>query len=108
MKRTLIAITISVAGLLGLPTPSVHAQEFTAFVPGGAVVRDARLYETPPTGALQAAAREGNVLQAINPLAPARYGTGEKYVAYESSDPFKKAVVGQRMAFGIRLFVFEF
>lgn len=31
-------------------------------------------------GAIAHAAREGNVLQAINPAAPAKYGSGKRYV----------------------------
>lgn len=104
MRIHIIALTTALVAL-GAP---LYAQEFTAFVPGGAVARDARIYQKPETGALQAAAREGNVLEAVNPLAPAKYGSGEKYVAYERSDPFKKAATGGPLAFGLRLFAFEY
>jgi len=106
MRKTIFA-TVALS-LAFLAAQDAFAQEFTAFVPGGSIVREAKIYTVPNTGALQASAREGNVLQAVNPLAPASFGSGEKYVAYESRDPFIRSSTGGPIAFGLRLFVIEF
>ena len=81
----------------------VFAQDFSATYPQ----READLVLTAPAseGALQAAAAEGNPLQAINPVAPAEYGSGRRFVAYEASDPFVKNR-SQPRPVGIRLFAF--
>ena len=43
----------------------------------------------PKEGAVQLAIRTGKPLQLINPLAPARYGTGEEHTSHEPKDPGK-------------------
>lgn len=105
MNKTIAAIILTLSGL----APVAVAEDFTAVVPGGTIARDARIYESvPATGGLQAAAQNGNVLQAVNPLAPAKYGTGQKFVAYDFRHPFKKPNVRQVGPYGLRLFAFEF
>lgn len=66
---------------------------------------DVVLQVPPAEGALQAAAREGNPVQALNPMAPASYGSGQRYVAYEENDPYLESRRGPRPN-GLRLFAF--
>ena len=101
MKPLIIAAALAASAGFA---PNVVAQEFRAVVPGGPIVRDARVYEAAPTqGALQAAAREGNVLQAINPAAPAAYQSNGKFVATAGGDPFKNPNLDRASPYGVVL-----
>ena len=105
--KTLIFAAAFVASALF--APNVVAQEFRAVVPGGPIVRDARIYEVPPSeGALQAAARQGNVLQAINPAAPARYQSNGKFVATTMDDPFQNPNLDRATPYGVVLLSFAY
>ena len=106
MKTLIIAAALAFSAALA---PNVAAQEFRAVVPGGPIVRDARIYEVAPTeGALQAAAREGNVLQAINPAAPAQYQSNGKFVASAQGDPFKNPNLDRAAPYGVVLLSFAY
>ncbi len=101
MKTLIIAAALAASAALA---PRVAAQEFRAVVPGGPIVRDARIYEVAPTeGALQAAARGGNVLQAINPAAPAQYQSDGKFVATAQGDPFIDPNLDRAVPYGVVL-----
>ena len=52
-------------------------------------------------GGLVRAVRSDNPLQAINPFAPAEYGTGEQVTRHEPDDPFQRPQ-------GLKLVVVEF
>ena len=52
-------------------------------------------------GSVTRAARSGNPLQMVNPLAPAEYGDGSDVTRREADDPYQKAE-------GLRLFVVNF
>ena len=52
-------------------------------------------------GSVTRAARSGNPLQMVNPLAPAEYGDGSDVTRREADDPYQKAQ-------GLRLFVVNF
>ena len=52
-------------------------------------------------GGVVRAVRSGNPLQAVNPLAPAEYGTGEQVTRHEPDDPFQRPQ-------GLKLVVVEF
>ena len=52
-------------------------------------------------GGVVRAVRSDNPLQAINPLAPAEYGTGEQVTRHEPDDPFQRPQ-------GLKLVVVEF
>jgi hypothetical protein len=43
----------------------------------------------PKEGSVQLAIRTGKPLQLLNPMAPARYGTGEEHTSHEPKDPGK-------------------
>jgi hypothetical protein len=106
MKTFIVGATFALSAIL---TPNIVAQDFTAVVPGGPIVRDARIYEvSPAVGALQAAARQGNVLQAINPAAPVQYESNGKFVATEAGDPFKNPNLSLANPYGVVLLSFEF
>jgi hypothetical protein len=106
MKTLIIAGTFALSSIFA---SEVVAQDFTAVVPGGPIVRDARIYPLSPNeGALQAAVREGNVLQAVNPAAPARFQSNGKFVATEVGDPFKNPNLSVAYPYGVVLLSFEF
>ena len=52
-------------------------------------------------GGVVRALRSNNPLQAVNPLAPAEYGTGEQVTRHEPEDPFQRPQ-------GLKLVVVEF
>lgn len=52
-------------------------------------------------GSITRAARSGNPLQILNPLAPAEYGDGSDVTRRESDDPYQRPQ-------GLRLFVVNF
>lgn len=54
----------------------------------------------PTEGVVQVAIREGNPVQLINPVAPARYGNGQEHVMHDPNDPGKPK--------GISLFAWSF
>ncbi len=103
MKKLLFFAAISAASL------TLHAQDFRApvrVVPGSRVPAIAR---TTTEGGLQRAARSGNVLQAVNPLAPREYGNGSEFVEYRPSDPFLRPRDQSREhPIALRLFAFAF
>ena len=106
MRTFIIAATFTFFVML---VSSGVAQEFQAFVPGEPIVEGARIYQAPPNeGALQAAARQGNVLEAINPFAPARYLSNGKFVASEVGDPFKNPNMSLTYPYGVVLLSFEY
>ena len=51
-------------------------------------------------GVVQVAIRQGNPVQLINPVAPARYGNGQEHVMHDPNDPGKPK--------GISLFAWSF
>jgi hypothetical protein len=59
-------------------------------------------------GALQHAAHFKNPLQAVNPLAPAEYGSGSEYVYYDEQDPNQRPRGHKENPKGIKLFAFAF
>ena len=54
----------------------------------------------PTEGVVQVAIRQGNPMQLINPVAPARYGNGQEHVMHDPNDPGKPK--------GISLFAWSF
>ena len=54
----------------------------------------------PTEGVVQVAIRQGNPVQLINPVAPARYGNGQEHVMHDPNDPGKPK--------GISLFAWSF
>jgi hypothetical protein len=54
----------------------------------------------PTEGVVQVAIRQGNPMQLINPVAPARYGNGQEHVMHDPDDPGKPK--------GISLFAWSF
>ena len=54
----------------------------------------------PTEGVVQVAIRQGNPVQLINPVAPARYGNGQERVMHDPNDPGKPK--------GISLFAWSF
>ena len=54
----------------------------------------------PTEGVVQVAIRQGNPVQLINPVAPARYGNGQEHVSHDPNDPGKPK--------GIVLFAWSF
>ena len=54
----------------------------------------------PTEGVVQVAIRQGNPLQLVNPVAPARYGNGQEHVMHDPDDPGKPK--------GISLFAWSF
>ena len=54
----------------------------------------------PTEGVVQVAIRQGNPIQLINPVAPARYGNGQEHVMHDPNDPGKPK--------GISLFAWNF
>jgi hypothetical protein len=107
--------TLLILGLLlGAITTSVSAQSFTAPARGQQVQRK----KMPPpvsrrdvTGVIPRAIRGGNPLQMLNPRAPARYGTAEESVLYESYSPRRSVISDPNYPGkwrGIRFFTFLF
>ena len=54
----------------------------------------------PTEGVVQVAIRQGNPMQLVNPVAPARYGNGQEHVMHDPNDPGKPK--------GISLFAWSF
>ena len=54
----------------------------------------------PTEGVVQVSIRQGNPMQLINPVAPARYGNGQEHVMHDPNDPGKPK--------GISLFAWSF
>ena len=54
----------------------------------------------PTEGVVQVAIRQGNPVQLINPVAPARYGNGQEHVMHDPNDPGKPK--------GVSLFAWSF
>lgn len=96
MKRLILFLMV-----LGFAVPA-FSQEFRARYTARRDI-DTAIAVPPSDGSLQAAAREGNVLQAVNPAAPAGYGSGEKFVAYDEGSPFMDAH-GRPRPVALRLF----
>lgn len=104
MKISLLAAV----GAIGLFSASaLHAQTATN---SGTIIRNGKgrrivspaVTVTPSTqGAIPRALRSGSPLQAINPLAPASYGSGEANARKELNDPYGRPQ-------GIKLVTFEF
>ncbi len=106
MRTLIIAAALALSAALA---PNLVAQEFRAVVPGGPIVRDARIYELPPTeGALQAAARGGNVLQTLNPAAPVQYQSNGKFVSIATGDPYKNPNLDEPSPYGVVLLSFAY
>ena len=51
----------------------------------------------------------GNLLQMINPFAPAEYGSGEESLSHDDTiDPFQRTTPGKQAPKGIKFFGFSF
>ncbi|MEA3187736.1 MAG: hypothetical protein QOD99_1566 [Chthoniobacter sp.] len=104
MKKALLGLVI--AGVAS----SAMAQNFVA------PLRRTQQVTPPPysqriirDGGLQRAARMGNPAQALNPLAPAEYGTGAQYIEYRENEPFfRPRDPSREHPVALRLFAFEF
>ena len=88
--------TLLILGLvLAAMTLSASAQNFTA----PARTQQVQRKKAPPpisrrdvTGVIPRAIRGGNPLQMLNPRAPARYGTAEQSVLYETYSPRRSVI----------------
>lgn len=102
MKKTLLTLLF-----LSCAAP-LFAQSFTATIRRAPAPEETRLAPPSPSeGALQRAARSGNPLQVLNPLAPREYGSGRDFVTVER-DPFQHPYGSVARPIAVRLVAAEF
>jgi len=90
---------------------SLNAQDFTIrqqHIPQPEKKTPKVVEQGKSEGALQHAAHFKNPLQAVNPLAPAEYGSGSEYVYYDDQDPNHQPRGHKENPKGIKLFAFAF
>lgn len=80
------------------------AQDFQATLPARALQPEVR--QPAVGGAVGRAMQLPRPIDALNPLAPLSYGTGEDLVYYEEDDPFQRPRRADARPVGIRLFAF--
>jgi len=105
MKSTTLIFLTALAG------GSLYAQDFTLHqqrLPQPEKKTSKVVEQRKTEGALQNAAHFKNPLQAVNPLAPAEYGSGSEYVYYDESDPNQHPRGHKENPKGIKLFAFAF
>jgi len=97
--------------LTALAGGSLCAQDFTLHqkpVPQPEQKSAKVVEQAKQEGSIQHAARFKNPLQAVNPLAPAEYGSSREYVYYDENDPNQHPRGHKENPKAVKLFSFFF
>jgi hypothetical protein len=108
MKKTLLTVFFCAIAIPAFCQPQPTAT-FTARF-GKRTQRPGQLSTVPQgEGAIQKGIRNGNPLQLLNPLAPAKYGSGQDVTVYEfGTDPAQRWRDPRERPVAIRLLSFFF